>query len=81
MIQLIVEDYCQDCTDFEPVANIQPMYGNNTLVAVQTEVTCRARRKCQRLMTHLMQGSEEKEREAYARGVADEEKNHILGGE
>ena len=82
MIQLIVEEYCNSCADFEPVANIQPMFANNALCAVQTEVTCRNRRKCQRMMAYLIgrDGSETKVKDAYAQGVADEMIRQCTGG-
>ena len=71
MIELIVEDYCQNCTDFEPVAEHKIMKANFETIVMDTEVICKNRRKCQRMMTHLMQGAKERERAAYTRGEDD----------
>lgn len=53
MIQLIVEDYCHSCTDFEPMVEHKTMKANFETINMGTEVTCRYKRKCQRMMTYL----------------------------
>lgn len=46
MIRLIVEDYCQECPDFEPEAVKVTYYSGDELRAASTEVYCRHKNRC-----------------------------------
>lgn len=46
MIRLIVEDYCQDCPDFEPVAEKTNLYSGQDVCMVNTEVYCKYKDRC-----------------------------------
>lgn len=73
MIELVVEDYCQNgCDNFEPVKEDGiNMYNDGVVVATSaTTVHCRHARKCQCMMTYLNAETDKKAREAYAKGVA-----------
>lgn len=58
MIRLVVEDYCQNCPDFEPEARdvsfIRCCERGETLC----DVVCVNREKCAMLYSHLKQTSE-----------------------
>lgn len=57
MIRLVVEDYCQNCPDFEPEAKVASFIRcceRETLC----DVVCVNREKCAMLYSHLKQTSE-----------------------
>lgn len=46
MISLDVENYCQNCTDFEPKKEVMKFMADSTLVKACTTVFCKHKRKC-----------------------------------
>lgn len=54
MITLEVEEYCHDCGDFSPEAQI--LYANNT--PIQTKVHCRHAAFCRRMRNRLKEKAE-----------------------
>lgn len=55
MIQLKVEDYCNDslCTDFEAEVSRSLIYADNDLASCNTVVTCVNANKCASLYNRL----------------------------
>lgn len=50
MIQLDVNDYCQDCPAFVPMAEKFSDFAQNTVI---TTVCCESQKKCARLVQYL----------------------------
>ena len=67
MIKIKVEEYCNDCPEFEPEAiKPQPIYdsiGNYVGMLGPMVVVCAHRNKCRRFMEYLQKRSMKKKRE------------------
>lgn len=64
MITLIVPEYCQSCTDFEPQVTqgpeqVETGYGNIVLCG-DTYIECEYRRRCKAIYEHLEREKEKK---------------------
>lgn len=46
MINLRVEDYCQDCPDFNPVAETIKFFAGIEMTKCETDVHCKYRDRC-----------------------------------
>lgn len=46
MIRLIVEEYCQDCPDFKPVAEKTNYYAGDVRAMCNTVVHCKYKDRC-----------------------------------
>lgn len=53
MIRLDVEDYCQDCDDFEPVAERTNYYAGEVLKKCDTIVRCKHAGRCASIAEYL----------------------------
>ena len=56
MITLIVPEYCQSCTDFEPQVTQRPEQietGNGNFLFGDTYVECEYRRRCKAIYEYL----------------------------
>lgn len=51
MIQLDVESYCQDCSDFDPI--VQRLYANGRIC--QQTVTCEHIQHCRKICEYVRQ--------------------------
>lgn len=66
MITLIVPEYCQSCTDFEPQVTQRPEqvetgYGDLILCG-DTYVECEYRRRCKNIYEHLEKKKEKEKK-------------------
>lgn len=52
MIELKVEDYCQECSDFSPMADTFT-YRASKVAVNNTVVYCKNKKVCKRLYEHL----------------------------
>ena len=52
MIELNIEHYCENCSDFEPKV-IKIAYGNDTHTHTHTTVACENLEKCRNLVSYL----------------------------
>ena len=60
MINLVVEPYCHDCTDFEPEVEKSSGECNNKVLYTNTYITCEHRNKCMAIKSYLLtKGSKE----------------------
>jgi len=50
MIKLLVEDYCQDCANFDPAACTNTVMREGGEDQVVTQVYCKQRQMCARLV-------------------------------
>ena len=57
MIRLIVDDYCNNCPDFDAETNI--LYGDEGVAAINVE--CSNRDKCERIYRYLKKELEKKD--------------------
>lgn len=60
MIRLVVEDYCQNCPDFEAEVHVETLYSNEydfaatePRVRYETRVTCAKARRCAAQVRYL----------------------------
>ena len=53
MIEVVVREYCQDCMEFEPRADISALYANNTPETVHIAVKCVHAHKCELIKRRL----------------------------
>jgi hypothetical protein len=66
MISLQVENYCQNCPDFEPYCN--RLY---SLQSVETLVQCTHKDRCKEIKTYIEQQAIKRERPDYMPTTAD----------
>ena len=59
-ITLKVDDYCQECPEFEPDVHRQVIYGMDERM-FDTTIRCEHRGKCDRLIEYLEKKIKEKE--------------------
>lgn len=55
MIKLCVEDYCQDCTEFEPDVQKVTLFGGKRDIA-DTTIFCEHRERCEHIKEFLSEG-------------------------
>lgn len=68
MIRLEVQEYCHDCSDFEPdVENPEKCYylGSKEFIMTDTVVRCRYRKRCENLKRYLARIEKEANHEQY----------------
>lgn len=53
MIEVVVQEYCQNCMEFEPRADISALYADNTPETVHIAVKCVHAHKCELIKRHL----------------------------
>lgn len=53
VIEVVVQEYCQNCMEFEPRADISALYANETPAAVHIAVKCVHSQKCKLIKRHL----------------------------
>ena len=54
MIKLEVEQYCQNCPEFEPVVDSTALFINEgDVVRRETTVTCKHRERCINIFKHI----------------------------
>lgn len=53
MIKLMIEDYCQDCKDFEVHQKSNTAYAGDDVVFCDHVITCKHSSLCRRLNRHL----------------------------
>lgn len=58
MIKLCVEDYCQNCTDFEPDVETYTTVSAGK-ICNQTNVSCEHRQRCKKLVEYLRKEANE----------------------
>lgn len=46
MIKLNVEDYCQNCQDFDPMKETTNLYSGDCIIESHTSVYCHYRNRC-----------------------------------
>lgn len=56
MIELVVEDYCQNCAGFDPVARRETIYSSidmNDSGTTTTTVECKYKKRCSSMYRHI----------------------------
>ena len=63
MIALRVENYCQNCPDFEPIARnytkMKQTSKGTIALDIDTEVTCKHQNRCARILAYAKQHGQE----------------------
>ena len=67
MIELRVEKYCENCTEFEPEMQVDVkrvysdgiVYGREEIVSVNTSVTCKHAERCENIRKFIEKETEE----------------------
>ena len=57
-IKLQVEEYCQNCPDFEARIEKTELNGFGGAILTETIITCKDARRCQRIAEHLKSQSD-----------------------
>lgn len=52
MVKLILEPYCDECPNIEPVADINRMCSEEDTY-IHTEITCKYRKRCKNIARHI----------------------------
>lgn len=53
MIKLFVEDYCHNCTDFDPYVNKSNFECDMGRYLTDTDITCKHAERCEEIKTYL----------------------------
>ena len=62
MIELKVQDYCENCKGFSPEVHSETVYTDGHEFLVQTTVTCKYEAKCNSLVRYLTKQINKKEK-------------------
>ena len=60
MININVEDYCQNCPDFEPEVNKTLLKANNIVISTDTFITCKYSDRCKQIYRYIMSNESKK---------------------
>ena len=61
MININVEDYCQNCPDFEPEVNKTILEADNIIISTDTCITCKYSDRCKQIYRYIMLNESKKE--------------------
>lgn len=61
MIKLNIEDYCQNCPDFEPKKEVMTYFSGDKVIERHTTVYCKYKDRCASIARYLKEAAESKE--------------------